>query len=714
MRFTFLIMLIGVCFAQKTPGWFGQNELPGYPVKYNYTGVGEGTTFAAAQSNAQAAIASQLRVTVGSTVETFVQDMETDDRSAYLEVFRQSTKSTVNETVKGIEIVRNQKVKNSYYVFAVLNKARFLAGLKVELDQLWGRTIKLVRDARNYVNEGRIFVALENYTDAQEFVVPFYTKKAFYDALSPVPFFISETVTISDMVSEIRGILTGVNIEVVSGNKQSAKAGTLLREPVTFHVYYKKAGTDKKISIPNMPLTVKYEDGTVIERGSTNQNGIVETYVTAIPITTKYGKVYARPNLVRLPSVYKKHLKKAEGVSTYSIVDNVPIAFSLIIHDEGGSRLPKVENKITKSIEKLGYTISENSELTLDGTVDVISEKEVEGTKGIQYMVTSELSMFMIVKSTQEKVASFTSEGKGLSPKNQQKAIEASHRKLNIKKKNLAGMLSEAEEQLERVFELKAVENLNKGKTLYDQGKLTESIGSLALVTHGEEHVKEASGLIKTIKEEINRKEAARIKRIQEEKEKQRALELEKARLTAETERAKMAAEVEKAQLMAQEAEALARIEEAKVAMEQVRAGIANIEEEKLRAKAALAITRTEADKVKENVVAYITKTKTNGDKVESKPKRLNRHEKNLVGDWIYLASVEIMSGDENYSGAGRILSLGDNHTFSEGSSSGQWKADSDNLSINDFEIPYVINNDNLILGFTIGSDSIMYIYQSY
>jgi hypothetical protein len=84
------------------------------------------------------------------------------------------------------------------------------------------------------------------------------------------------------------------------------------------------------------------------------------------------------------------------------------------------------------------------------------------------------------------------------------------------------------------------------------------------------------------------------------------------------------------------------------------------------------------------------------------------------VGDWIYLASVEIMNGDENYSGAGRILSLGDNHTFSEGSSSGQWKADSDNLSINDFEIPYVINNDNLILGFTIGSDSIMYIYQSY
>jgi len=516
-KFVFLFILIAGCSAQ-IPRWFGQSKLPEYSATNYYTGVGEGNTFADAQSDAQAAIASQLRVTIESTVETFVQELETDDRATYVEMFKKTTKSAVNETINGIEIVKTEKVGNRYYVFAALNKTRFLAGLEAELDQLLEQVSKLVRDARNSIKEGKIFVALENYAEAQEYVVQFYTKKAFYDALSPVPFFMIETITLSDTVSEIRLILSGVNIEVIGGDKQSAKAGTLLRDPIVFEVTYMEAGTEKKIPIPNMPITIKYEDGTVIERGSTNQEGQLETYVTALPITSKYGKVYARPNLVQLPPVYKKYLKKAEGSARYSTLEVTPIAFTLTIRDEMGHRLPKVEHKIARSIEKLGHIISDNAEVALDGSVSIIETKGVEGSGGLQHLVTSELSLLMVLKSTGDEVASFTANGNGLSQKSEKEAIEASYRKLNIKKKELAEMLSRAEDELKRVFEQKSAEYLKNSKILYAQGNLREAIKTLALVTHGDAQVDEATKLIKTIKAELNKVAEDRIRREREKK----------------------------------------------------------------------------------------------------------------------------------------------------------------------------------------------------
>lgn len=448
MRIAFLAVLLGISFGQ-TPKWYINNQLSGYPSSQYFTGVGEGPTFEDAQSIAQAAIGAQLRVAVESTVETFVQEMDSDDKSEYLEVFNKATRSTVDETITGIEVVKQKKVKKIFYVFAALNKDQFLSGVKVELDQLWGKTSKLIQDARNYANQGKIFVALENYTDAQEFVVPFYTQKAFYDALSPTPYITGETVTVSQLTSEIRGILSGVNIRVITGDNQSAKAGTELESPISFYTYYQKGGSGKEIPIPNMPLIIKYEDGTIVERVSTDQDGNVETHVTAFPFSGNHGKVFARPNLVRLPDLYKKYLKNAEGVMSYSLLGGSALSFSIVIKDERGKRLPKVEGKLAKSIQKLGYVISDNAELSLKGTVEKVTEKEIEGKSGTQYMVTSELSVFVVVKSTGDQIASYSGTGKGLSSKNVQKALVASYKKLNIKKKDLAGMLSKAEEHRE-------------------------------------------------------------------------------------------------------------------------------------------------------------------------------------------------------------------------------------------------------------------------
>ena len=144
----------------------------------------------------------------------------------------------------------------------------------------------------------------------------------------------------------------------------------------------------------------------------------------------------------------------------------------------------------------------------------VIDEKEVDGKSGRQYLVTAELDMFMVVKMNGEKVASFDAQGKGLSKKDIEDANKKAFQKLKLSKKNLAGMLSEADEELKRVLKKKSAENLHQGKALFDQGKFQKSIVPLTKVTHDEGQVEEAIKLIGESKAEINKAASERLARL--------------------------------------------------------------------------------------------------------------------------------------------------------------------------------------------------------
>ena len=741
------ILSISLLFAAGEPTWFATGKLPQYSIRYNYVGVGEGTTFSAAQSAAQVAIAAQLEVTVASTIEMHTTAIETENSSYFRDTFKQSTESTINQSVKGIEVVKKQKSNGKYYVFAVLNKTQYMNSLKVELDQLWAKISSYVIDARGFTKEGRIFPALENYMDVQEFIPGFYTKKAFYDALSSIPFRISQDITMGNVLTEMRDILSGVKIEIESGNKQSALIGGPLPNPLVFNVYLKQK--QNKIPIPGMPLIIKYEDGKVVERVTTDEDGNIESYVTANPTGKKGGKVFARPNLTGLPAFYKGYLKNAEASATYKITDSPPIAFTLTVVDEEGTRLNKVEDKLTKSIEKMGYSVGPDAELALDGNVTIIDEKEVDGKSGRQYLVTAELDMFMVVKMNGEKVASFDAKGKGLSKKNIMDANKKAFQKLKLSKKNLAGMLSEADEELKRIFKKKSAEKLQEGKGLYAQGKLKKAIVPLTKVTHDEGQVEEAIQLIGDIKAEINRIESERLARIKEAKRKKREQEMALAQLAAETERARQQAELQKAttlataqvssaqiaadaektsaqalvdatkiaadaakttaqsniesakisadadvlvakygineaEMNARAAEAAAQAEESKIAIEQVKKETEQVKLDQLKAQKSIIVAEAEAEVAKTNAIAFAARlAEEQGKKTEPAFTPLSAEENALVGDWNYLGTINPYTADEDYSGAGSIFTIAGDRTFSDAGTTGSWSVKNESFLVN-------------------------------
>jgi len=748
------ILSFSLLFAAGEPTWFARGELRQYSIRYNFVGVGEGTTFSSAQSAAQAAIAAQLEVTVASTIEMHTEAIETENSSYFRDTFKQSTESTINQSVKGIEVVKKQKSNGKYYVFAVLNKTQYMNSLKVELDQLWTKISSYVGDARGFTREGRIFPALENYMDVQEFIPGFYTKKAFYDALSPIPFRISQDITMGNVLTEMRDILSGVKIEVESGNKQSALIGGPLPNPLVFNVYLKQK--KNKIPIPGIPIIIKYEDGEVVERVTTDEDGNIESYVTANPTGKKGGKVFARPNLTGLPAFYKGYLKNAEASATYKITDSPPIAFTLTVVDEGGTRLNKVENKLIKSIEKMGYSVGPDAELALDGNVTIIDEKEVDGKSGRQYLVTAELDMFMVVKMNGEKVASFDAKGKGLSKKDIKDANKKAFQKLKLSKKNLAGMLSEADEELKRIFKKKSAEKLGEGKALYDQGKLKKAIVPLTKVTHDEGQVEEAIKLIGDIKAEINRIESERLARIEAEKRKKREHEMELAEMAAETERARQKAELEmattmaaaqissaqlsadakisaaqitadsdvmvakygvdEAELNARAAEAAAMAEESKIAIEQVKKETEHVKLDQLKAQKSIIVAEAEAEVAKTNAIAFAARlAEEQGKKAESNSAPLTNEENSLVGDWNYLGTINPNSNDEDYSGAGSIFTILGDRTFSDEGTTGSWSVNNESFLVNNsYPIPFTVDGDNLIMSVDVNGTQYLRIYEKY
>ena len=437
------LIIFSLAFA-KIPKWYTKTELPGYALDFYITGTGSGASYDEAITKAQATIASQLRVTIKSELTSIEKEINEDDRISYMNLFESTSNSIVNETVEGIEIIKKDKSEGVHYVFAVLNKEKYSAGLKAELDNLWNKIVSLTSNARELKRQGKIFASLENYTDTQELITPFYTKKAFYDAIAYSPYIITESISLGDLNSEIRGILAGVQVNLISGDNQTGKIGKPLPEPIILQVNYRLGAPGDITPIPNMPLIIKYGDGNLVEKLTTDQYGKASCYVTTYSSGTSMGKIIARPNLYKLPALYRKYLNKAECIARFKISEEKTLSFAVKIKDEKGKTLSTVERSLSRNVEKMGHIVNPESNVLLKGVVELISTEEMDGYAGKQYIAVSELSLSMVNLSNNEEIVSLTAKGKGMH-KLEKKAIEASHKKIKISRKELAEMLAKAE-----------------------------------------------------------------------------------------------------------------------------------------------------------------------------------------------------------------------------------------------------------------------------
>jgi hypothetical protein len=440
---TLLLSLASLGLA-KIPKWFNKTELPDYPAENFICATGEGQNYDEAFTNAQAAIATQLRVKIQSEVNSYVSEINENDRSSYKDIFETASTATVDETLTGAKIILKENSKGKYYVFAVLDRHQYTTGLQVELDDLWNPIIILVEDARKYIQTGKIIAALDNFTDAQELMTQFYPKKAFHDATAQIPYIMTDSISVAGLDSEIRDLLTGISIEVASGNEQTTENGSYLPLPIQLQVQFKKLATGHVIPITQMPLLIKDDDGNTLDKPTTGTDGLAETRVKVYTQGANQGKLIAKVNPYRLPGLYRKYLNNAETTIYFNTTAIQARVFSINVKNENGERLSDVEDIVARAVEKAGHTVAKNAEFILEGTVQVSGIQQVQGTAGMQYIADTELTLFLIPRNTGEKIASCTASGKGLSQQSERQATENAFKKIKINQKKFTDMLAEA------------------------------------------------------------------------------------------------------------------------------------------------------------------------------------------------------------------------------------------------------------------------------
>ena len=482
--------------AISQPSWFSNPISAGYPLSEYIIGTGSGPESGTALTGAQQAIASQLRVSIESKVESFKQEIQVEDKSGVIDQFKSSTSAVVNEIVAGIQIAKQEKIGGTTYVLAVLHKEKYLRGIRSDLDNLAEKISDLIQKGKAILKDGKPFVGLEMMLDAQDALNVFYPKRAFYDALSNFPYSWKEIEEASDLTPTIRKILSDIRLEVTQGDKQAAKAGLMLSSAIQFKATVKY--DNQRIPIPQLPVIISYDNGTLIERGVTNDDGTIDVWVNAVESSGEKGKVIAVSNPYRLSSLFRKYVNLATATASFTAAPNSPLVFTLSVKDEKGARVFDIEKKFIAAVEKLNHRVAESANLLLEGVVKKSDVKQIEGMKGPQYLTTCEMTMFLSIKITQEQIGSFSTIAQGLAD-NEEKSLKAAYSKLTINPKDFTEMLSKSEDGLNKTFDKISADALKDAKAKYAQGMYEDAIAELVKVIYDEKRVTEAA----TITEEI-------------------------------------------------------------------------------------------------------------------------------------------------------------------------------------------------------------------
>lgn len=438
----FLILVGSQTFAQ-VPEWAKTYNHKKYPASRYFLGVGVNKDQAAAVEAARADVAKQIQVRIESELESIESELKEGDRVYLKSEVNAKTKSMVTETIAGIQIGETQKVKDNYYVLAVLNKAQYLAGLETQMEDILQRTSQLVESARQLTKQGKILAAVNNYLDAQNIIPEFYTKCALYTTLSGARYPNQDQFTAPGILAELRATLAGITLRLVSGDNQEGIVGKPLPQPIVLRVGYQDANGD--IGVGNFPVVAQYIGGNVIGRQTTAEDGAVTFNITAVPTDpgTNAGSVRFRLDIDRLPDIFKTEMQRGEVLVNYSLKTS-NLVFSISVPARDAEMVPSLARDLQQMVINNGYAINATAPYCLEGTVAVVNQKEVPTPSGAQYLVEVRLRLNLRDSSTRQLLNSIEVSGKGLDTQSVQAAIEKAYRNARLNKEKLASFLQSA------------------------------------------------------------------------------------------------------------------------------------------------------------------------------------------------------------------------------------------------------------------------------
>lgn len=256
--------------SKATPGWVIGRGHSKYPDSLYLTGVGfSENNYVSANESARAELAKNLKV----RVQSILRDYSSVNKS----LIELAIKTQVDMILEGVEIRDGfyESKSNVYYSLAVLDRKVASNLVDGKIQNISQKLNNLLSSGKDAEEDGRILDALGFYMsgyDKASQLAPLTSAKNVINRSSKS----SETPKMADFGILIRNIISGVSIQIVSGNNQKLTRFKGLMKPLVAKVL---AGSGKALS--GVPVKLKYEegDGDIDYEIASNQDGIITTMV---------------------------------------------------------------------------------------------------------------------------------------------------------------------------------------------------------------------------------------------------------------------------------------------------------------------------------------------------------------------------------------------------------------------------------------------------
>lgn len=441
MKWLLLIILFSV-YALSQPNWYKTQTHPKYPKEFYIIGIGAAVgedVRETAKQNAIADVASQIRVQVQSEITSLEKERIINKESDYYSEFQQKSKTIIDEILTGCEVVEmnyDRKTK-TWYALAVLDKQKYLASLEDEIDNAWIQIKKLYNDANSFLGAGKVLQAIQNLKDAQQKIYDIYSKQVLYNALSRIPYKPDIELTAGGIESEIRSLISKIKIEKVSGDNQVGKVGEELPEPLVVRIFYQG---DVSVPIANANVVFAYKTGEVIERTTTNDQGIAS--VKVIAMGKRASTVVASFSIPGIPSEYSRVLAQVKTEFAYTVSTGMTPGVTVSLKGAKEDKLIfDVMKRLTQAIEKNGYRVEDESRFVIGGDISSKVVSSVQGVGGMLYTVEAELNLFLKDLESGQIVGSMSVKSRAVG-KSEKDAYEKALKGMKFSNKDLVEMLS--------------------------------------------------------------------------------------------------------------------------------------------------------------------------------------------------------------------------------------------------------------------------------
>jgi hypothetical protein len=409
-------------------------------------GVGAGRSYEEATSIARAELIQQLSVTVTADTEVIYTAIETESSAQMTEVINQYIRNTAEHQVAGMEVRHQIHERGRYYVMVVLNRARMLGSMEIELNEMVGSIENSMRSARDFVANAQVVLALNNYSLVYNQLSEFLSKRYLFNNLSNRPFQSRNIISMNELTEQVKILVNNISFEIVSGNNQTVQPNRTLASPIVFRALFNNRGN--RIGINNLPImTIVSYPGIIETRsGATSASGEHSLSPTVNANVGDRGSVMIQIDTTRFPEYFSNMLNDIYAEANFTVVDAPPIHVRLSVTDFNGATIQNVHTEIARILTNNRIHQIANAPLFLR-TRAYITNSRIVQRNGNVYLVDVNFEVEFGIVATNEIVGTMRMTESGQSTRGENDAFLQACRNVIINEQELVNMIRRGAER---------------------------------------------------------------------------------------------------------------------------------------------------------------------------------------------------------------------------------------------------------------------------